>query len=105
MAGMRRDTAEGCEMQWGNGLVNVPRRMIFRRPRAGTARLRDVAGMGLAVWLALGASGAAQTASPKSLAPDADFSKICRPAPEPRLTRDWSAWDKSQPVGDPEDMY
>ncbi|MBM6578759.1 sel1 repeat family protein [Microvirga sp. BT689] len=47
----------------------------------------------------------AQVLPPRSLAPNSDFSRICPPAPKPFLTRDWSKWDKSQPVIDPEEMY
>ncbi len=47
----------------------------------------------------------AQVPLTRSLAPSADFSKICTPLPQPKLTRDWSKWDKSQPVPDPDEMY
>ena len=58
-----------------------------------------------AALMALAGSVAAQTAPPRSLAPSTDFSKICAPASTPKLTRDWSKWQKSQPVSDPEEMY
>lgn len=60
---------------------------------------------GFAMWMALATAGSAQTSPPRSLAPNADFSKICQPISKPRLTRDWSKWDKSQSVSDPEEMY
>jgi TPR repeat protein len=82
---------------------------IFPEPanRLSTARafrVGSAAAAGFAMWMVLATSGAAQT-SPRSLAPNADFGKICRPVSKPRLTRDWSKWEKSQPVDDPEEMY
>ncbi|MBF9197176.1 tetratricopeptide repeat protein [Microvirga terrestris] len=64
-----------------------------------------LAGTVLTAFLVLAASAEAQVPSPQSLAPTSDFSKICTPAPKPFLTRDWSQWNKSQPVLDPEEMY
>lgn len=67
--------------------------------------LATLAGTALTVFIVLAGSAEAQVPSPQSLAPVSDFSKICTPAPKPFLTRDWSQWDKSQPVVDPEEMY
>jgi TPR repeat protein len=72
---------------------------------ARVVRDSSAAVVGFAIWMALVTSGAAQTSPPRSLAPNADFSKICQPVSKPRLARDWSKWDKSQSVGDPEEMY
>jgi len=47
----------------------------------------------------------AQTTAPRSLAPTADFSKICTVAPKPTLRRDWKRWDKGQPVSNLDEMY
>ncbi|MBQ0822438.1 sel1 repeat family protein [Microvirga sp. HBU67558] len=74
--------------------------LAFRPARIGSASLA-----GFAVWMALAAPGASQTSAPRSLAPNADFSKICQPATKPHLTRDWSTWDRSQPVNNPDEMY
>ncbi|MBB3017790.1 hypothetical protein FHR70_000830 [Microvirga lupini] len=62
-------------------------------------------GTALAAFMIMGSLTEAQTLPPQSLAPASDFSKICTPDPKPFLTRDWSKWDKSQPVIDPEEMY
>lgn len=67
--------------------------------------LATLAGTALTAFMVLAGSAAAQVPSPQSLAPTSDFSKICAPAPKPFLTRDWSQWNKSQPVVDPEEMY
>jgi TPR repeat protein len=64
-----------------------------------------LAGTILAALMVLSGSAEAQVPSPQPLAPTSDFSKICSPAPKPFLTRDWSKWDKSQPVFDPEEMF
>ena len=67
--------------------------------------LGTLAGTALAAFIVLAGSAEAQVPPSQSLAPTFDFSKICSPAPKPFLTRDWSKWDKSQPVADPEEMY
>ncbi|WP_201863175.1 tetratricopeptide repeat protein [Microvirga soli] len=67
--------------------------------------LATLAGTALATLIVLAGSAEAQVPSSQSLAPTFDFSKICSPAPKPLLTRDWSKWNKSQPVADPEEMY
>jgi hypothetical protein len=72
------------------------------------AMLRSVATLcvvALAGLMAPTASAYAQAQPSQSLGPGSDFSRICSPAPKPFLTRDWSKWDKSQPVLDPEEMY
>ncbi|QRM30605.1 tetratricopeptide repeat protein [Microvirga sp. VF16] len=68
-------------------------------------RVSGAAVAGFAMSLAVATSSAAQTPPPRSLSPNADFSKICLPVSKPRLSRDWGKWDKSQPVNDPEEMY
>ena len=60
---------------------------------------------GFAMWMALATPGAAQPTLPRSLAPNADFSKICQTVAKPQFTRDWSKWDKAHAVGNPEEMY
>jgi TPR repeat protein len=67
--------------------------------------LATLAGTALAALIVLAGSAEAQVPSSQSLAPTFDFSRICSPAPKPFLTRDWSKWNKSQPVPDPEEMY
>lgn len=67
--------------------------------------LATLAGTVLTAFIVLAGSAEAQVSPPQPLAPTFDFSKICSPAPKPFLTRDWSKWDKSQPVVDPEEMY
>ena len=59
----------------------------------------------MAAIVMLGTPAYAQAPLTRSLGPSADFSKICTPLPQVKLTRDWSKWDKSQPVADPEEMY
>jgi TPR repeat protein len=75
------------------------------QPRVGMMRAGTLCITALAGLLAFATSAGAQTLPPQSLAPNSDFSRICSPAPKPFLTRDWSKWDKSQPVIDPEEMY
>ena len=67
--------------------------------------LAILAGTALTAFMLLAGSAEAQVPSPQTLAPTSDFNKICAPAPKPFLTRDWSKWEKSQPVVDPEEMY
>ncbi|HZA91814.1 MAG TPA: hypothetical protein VE420_04230, partial [Gemmatimonadales bacterium] len=64
--------------------------------------LATLAGTALTAFMVLAGSAEAQA---PSLTPTSDFGKVCAPAPKPFLTRDWSQWDKSQPVIDPEEMY
>jgi TPR repeat protein len=59
----------------------------------------------LTAIMGLSTSVAAQTPPSRSLAPSTDFSKICAPVSTPKLTRDWSKWQKGQPVSDPEEVY
>src|SRR5215218_7374039 len=100
-----RRNAGRVETGWRMRMAIFP--LSFSRLSAARA-IRDssAAVVGFAMWMALVTSGAAQTSPPRSLAPNVDFSKICQPGSnKPRLARDWSKWDKSQPVGDPEEMY
>jgi TPR repeat protein len=77
-----------------------------RKVRNGMMQsLATLAGTALTTFMLLGGSADAQVLPSQSVAPTSDFSKICSPAPKPFLTRDWSKWDKSQPVIDPEEMY
>jgi len=76
-------------------------RLVGHGPRAKAG----LVGAALAVGLAFAAPVEAQGPAPRALGPNADFSKICTPAATPKLTRDWSKWDKSQPVSDPEEMF
>jgi hypothetical protein len=80
-------------------------RFSWRSPAVKVCRAGSASVAGFAMWMALAAPGVAQPALPRSLAPSADFSKICQPTAKLQLTRDWSKWDKAQPVGNPEEMY
>lgn len=80
----------------------------FSGTKAGNVMAQSLvklAGTALAALIIVSSSAEAQVPLPQSLAPTSDFSKICSPAPKPFLTRDWSRWDKPQPVADPEEMY
>ncbi|MBJ6124667.1 tetratricopeptide repeat protein [Microvirga splendida] len=84
--------------------------ILTRSPstKAGNVMVQSLAtfaGTALTALMVFAGSAGAQVAPSQALAPTSDFSKICTPAPKPFLTRDWSKWDKSQPVVDPEEMY
>ncbi|MEE1655758.1 hypothetical protein VB618_06090 [Microvirga sp. CF3062] len=86
--------------------MTILHRSTTRKVRSGMMQsLAIFAGTAFAIFMLLGGFADAQVLPPQSMAPTSDFSKICSPAPKPFLTRDWSKWDKSQPVLDPEEMY
>ncbi len=100
--------------QWVSGQVQAERNAkMTTLTRSTSTKVSNVmvqslatfAGSALAALVVLAASAEAQVPPSQSLAPTFDFSKICSPSPKPFLTRDWSKWDKSQPVVDPEEMY
>jgi TPR repeat protein len=64
-----------------------------------------MAAVSMSALLALPGSVEAQTATPRSLAPTTDFTKLCVTPPEVVLTRDWKKWDKTQPIGNLDEMY
>ncbi|WP_414473411.1 tetratricopeptide repeat protein [Microvirga sp. M2] len=75
------------------------------------AKTRSKAPIGAVTAIALagliGAPGSlrAQTGASRSLAPTADFSKLCVAPPKVALTRDWKKWDRKQPVRNLDEMY
>jgi hypothetical protein len=101
-----RQQASGQVQAERNTTMTILTRSISTK--AGDVMVQSLvalAGTALAAFMVLAGSAEAQVVSPQVLAPTSDFSKICTPAPKPFLTRDWSKWDKSQPVVDPEEMY
>ncbi len=79
------------------------------RARLGSIALYKYSGVSFAVILSafalFPASVQAQPHAPRSLGPNADFSKICAQGPKPNLTRDWRRWEKSQAVSNLEEMF
>lgn len=85
-------------------------KQLFRSSRLSVRhRRKAVAGVVIAASAAalFGFPGTshAQTAATRSLAPTADFSKLCVNSPKPVLKRDWKKWERTQPVSNLEEMY
>ncbi len=83
--------------------------MMTNNRHCSQKHIRSASAVVLAVFLAafigLGNESQAQTAAPRSLAPTTDFSKLCVAQPKLTLKRDWKKWDRSQAVGNLDEMY
>jgi TPR repeat protein len=86
--------------------MNLPPRFAdFPRKSIRQSAARAVLAIALPALIGLSGPLQAQTAAPRSLAPTADFSKLCVAPPKVMLTRDWKKWSRTQPVGNLDEMY
>lgn len=92
--------ARHASTEWKPVMKNLIGSSCLRLSRQWASALVAVSVSALAILPA-----SAQTQVPRSLGPNADFSKLCPQPSKAVLSRDWKKWEKTQAVSNLEEMF